>query len=88
MEKEDIEALAVAIAKILDDKHGEMYCPLNPQRRREDHEWILKRRRHEEAKTAMYNALSLHLAKWGMVGVLSAVFYALWLAFKIQVMRG
>ena len=51
------------------------------------HVWITERIEREKAKRLLIEELTRHVAKWGMVSVLSFVFYAVWLAAKDAVHR-
>ena len=46
------------------------------------HNWIASQIKKDEARIAMYDELTKHVAKWGSVGVLSSIFYGLYLVFK------
>lgn len=46
------------------------------------HSWITKQIEKEEARTKLYNELTKHVIKWGILGVLSFLFYAVWLAAR------
>ena len=87
MDAEQITILANAIATILDERHKEYYCPLNADRRRSDHEWVKAKRMREIAQTKFFEALTLHIAKWGMIGALSVIGYALVLFAKQSLLK-
>lgn len=44
------------------------------------HSWIQKQITKEEARTALYQELTRHVYKWGMIGVLTFILYGVWLA--------
>lgn len=82
MDDDNVKELAVMIATILDERHKDLYCPLDPKRREQDHEWVKLKRKGEEQRIKFYSDLTLHMAKWGMVSLASVIFYALWLGIK------
>jgi len=48
----------------------------------EDHAYIAICRKNVQKRKEFWEAMRVHLAKWGMLGVASWVFYALWHYFK------
>lgn len=52
------------------------------------HAWIASRVKAEEARTEFMRELTKHVAKWGTIGVLSCVFYGLYLVMVAAVKRG
>ena len=51
------------------------------------HKWIAKQIERDEARIRLYDELTKHVVKWGLVGVLSFLFYAVWLAAKEQMLH-
>jgi len=48
------------------------------------HRWVSKRILAEQAREAFWKQMSEHAAKWGMICVLSAGFYALYLGARFM----
>jgi len=51
------------------------------------HLWVTKRIKREEEKTKFWKAMLEHTVKWGVVSVLTAVFYAVWLYVKMEIRK-
>jgi hypothetical protein len=51
------------------------------------HLWVTVHIEKEKQRTEFYNALLSHVVKWGSVSVLTAIFYAMWLALKSELRR-
>lgn len=50
------------------------------------HAWIAERIARERARRMFWCQMQAHVAKWGAVSVLTAIFYALWLGIE-QLLR-
>lgn len=46
------------------------------------HNWISSKIKSEEARAELFDELRKHVAKWGTIGVISFVFYGIYLAAK------
>lgn len=46
------------------------------------HNWISAKIKSEESRAALFDELTKHVAKWGTIGVISFIFYGLYLAVK------
>lgn len=55
---------------------------ISDQDHHEHHSWIASKIRSEEARVELFKELTKHIAKWGTLGVLSFIFYGIYLATK------
>ena len=51
------------------------------------HLWVTKRIKREQARIVFWEAMFEHTVKWGVVSVVSAMFYAFWLYIKVEIRR-
>lgn len=51
------------------------------------HIWVSQRIQHEKSMTRFWEDMRDHLAKWGMVGAVSCIGYALWLWLKQEIVK-
>ena len=49
------------------------------------HLWVTKRIKREQARIVFWEAMLEHVAKWGSISLVSAVFYAFWLYVKVEI---
>lgn len=88
MSTPDTEELVRAIvAGIVEQHKATFVCPVDPERRMLDHEWVLLQREKERERIEFWRSMKLHAAKWGMVSVISFLLYALWLALKHELLK-
>lgn len=78
MRVEDIESLAIAIGKALQQARS-----VSDSEHFDHHQWITAKIKREEVRRLFYERLTTHLINWGMVGVLSGTLYALYLGVRI-----
>lgn len=74
MKEHDVETLAIAIAKALQQARS-----VSDSEHYDHHVWITERINRERAWREFWEKMRDHVAKWGAVSVLSAIGYALWL---------
>jgi len=55
---------------------------ISDQDHRNHHDWITSKIKSEEARALLFEELTRHVAKWGIIGMLSFIFYGLYLAVK------
>ena len=70
----DVERLAIAIAKALQQARS-----VSDSEHFDHHAWITKRIAREEERIKFWTQMREHAAKWGIISVLSGLFYAMWL---------
>lgn len=51
------------------------------------HLWVTKRIKREQARIVFWEAMLEHAVKWGVVSVVSAMFYAFWLYIKVEIRK-
>lgn len=76
-EDDEVERLAIAIAKALQQARS-----VSDSEHFDHHSWISKKIKREEAMLKFWEQMREHAAKWGMVSVLSGIFYAIWLGVQ------
>lgn len=76
------EAAAVAAVKALQEAKF-----ISDSDHYNHHAWISANIKAEEARAQLFDELKKHVAKWGTIGVLSAIFYGLYLAGKEALRR-
>jgi len=81
MTSEEIEELAVAIAKALQQARS-----VSDSEHYDHHKWITERITHEKMRQKFWGEMQRHIAKWGAISLLSFGFYALWLGLR-QVLK-
>jgi len=69
----DETKIAAAVVKALNESRT-----IDPETHHEHHEFITVMKRREAKRAQMYEAVTLHLAKFGSVALMSAVFVAIW----------
>lgn len=77
------EAAAIAAVKAIQEAKF-----VSDQDHYNHHNWIAAKIKSEEARAAFFVELTKHVAKWGTIGVISALFYGLWLVAKESFKRG
>ena len=60
---------------------------VDAQRHAADHDWIHSMREMTTARKLFWDKMFEHAAKWGIISVLSALLYAIWLGIKTQVIK-
>ncbi len=55
------------------------------QQHASDHDWIRSQRQAAQARKVFWDKMFEHAVKWGILSLLSATFYAIWLGFKTQI---
>lgn len=75
----DMIAIAAAKAAIVAIKEAKF---ISDESHYNHHTWIAAKIKREEALEALLTELAKHVTKWGAVGVLSFVFYGIYLAIK------
>ena len=82
MTTEDIEHLAIAIAKALQAARS-----VSDSEHYDHHRWITAKIEREHAWRRFWDQLSEHVAKWGAISLISAAGYAFYLGLKALVLR-
>ena len=77
MKDDEIERIADAIKAALIGQYG-----LSAEEHARQHNWISAQIKHDEARAAFWDKMREHVARWGMISLLSAGGYALWLGVK------
>lgn len=77
MKEHDVEALAIAIAKALQQARS-----VSDSEHYDHHVWITERINRERAWREFWEKMLEHAAKWGMISLLSGIFYALYLGAR------
>jgi len=77
--KEFIETLV----KVLDDRRN-----VGEIEHREHHDWTKARIQMEEKKAEFWEAMKMHVLKWGILGSVSWIGYAIWYYFVHMVHNG
>ena len=75
--EEDAEMLAQKFAEKLQQARS-----VSDSEHYDHHKWLAERISREKAKRMFWDAMTEHAVKWGMLSVLSFLFYALWLGIK------
>ena len=75
--EEDAEMLAQKFAEKLQAARS-----VSDSEHYDHHRWITERIEAEKRRRRFYEQMSEHALKWGMLSILSFLFYALWLGFK------
>lgn len=75
---DDIEAMAIAFAQVLQQSRS-----VSDSEHFDHHRWVSGRILAERQREEFWREMSKHIVKWGMVGVLSSVFYAMYLGGRI-----
>lgn len=81
MKPDEIEDLAIAVAKALQRERS-----ISDAEHSDHHKWISGRIRLDEEQKKFWEDMRTHASKWGMISILSASFYALWLGIR-QIFR-
>lgn len=74
MKDEEIEQLAIAIAKALQAARS-----VSDSEHYDHHVWITSQIERDKSSKAFWEKMLEHASKWGMISLLSFAFYALWL---------
>lgn len=82
MTEADIERLSIAIARALQQARS-----VSDSEHYDHHVWISARIQRDKARRKFWEQMSEHAAKWGLLSVLSFMFYALWLGVQIVVAK-
>lgn len=77
MKESEVEMLAVAIAKALQQARS-----VSDSEHFDHHVWITERIKRDKASREFWEKMRDHVAKWGIISVLSFLFYALWLGMQ------
>lgn len=51
------------------------------------HRWIAKQIERDEARTRLFDELTKHVMKWGIIGVVSFIFYGAYLAARAGLLK-
>lgn len=76
---DEIETLSTAIAKALQQARS-----VSDSEHYDHHIWVKAQIAKEQKAAEFWGKMTEHVAKWGAVSVLSALFYALWLGIKSE----
>ncbi len=74
---EDAEKLAQKFAEKLQAARS-----VSDSEHYDHHRWITERIDSEKARRKFYEQMAEHAIKWGMLSVLTGLFYAIWLGIK------
>ena len=74
IDEHEIEKLAVAIAKALQQARS-----VSDSEHYDHHVWISGKIERDKEARLFWEKMKEHAAKWGMLSVLSSLFYAAWL---------
>ena len=77
LEKEDINSITEALVTALNANRD-----VENIRHKEDHDFMYLLRKREERKQELWEAVKIHLAKWGSVGLITGLLAAIWLYAK------
>jgi len=77
MTEQDVEHLAVAIAKALQSARS-----VSDSEHYDHHVWISGRIERDKQAKLFWEDMRRHVSKWGVVSVISGLFYAAWLGFQ------
>lgn len=80
VKEEDLERFAVILARTLQQARS-----VSDSQHYDHHRWITAKIERENAWRKFWDDMRAHLVRWGMVGALSGLFYALWLGVKAWV---
>lgn len=81
-EEEQEERFAQTVIRVM-DKRRDMSEPEH----KEHHEWIKAKKIKEEKMAEFWEAMKMHVLKWGILGSVSWIGYALWYYF-IHTVKG
>ena len=79
---EDIDALAIAIARALQQAHS-----VSDSEHYDHHQWITKKMKAEEWRAEFWEKMVEHVTKWGAISIISAIGYALYLGFMQEMKK-
>lgn len=79
VEVTDMIAVAAAKAAVTALKESKF---VSDQEHANHHGWIASKIKSEEARTELFKELTKHVVKWGAIGILSFIFYGIYLALK------
>ena len=74
------EKLSLAMVTALQQYRG-----VSDSEHYDHHLWVTQRIKREQTRAKFWQAMLEHVAKWGAVSIVSAVFYAFWLYVKHEV---
>lgn len=77
LEEGDVERLSIAIAKALQQSRS-----VSDSEHYDHHRWIVARMEKEKAALEFWEEMKRHAAKFGMLSIITGLFYALVLAFR------
>jgi len=77
MKDEDVEHLAIAIAKALQQARS-----VSDSEHYDHHRWISARIERENAWRIFWEDMRKHVLKWGAISLISGIGYAVWLGVK------
>lgn len=75
---DDIEAMALAFASVLQQARS-----VSDSEHFDHHRWVSMRILAERERELFWREMTKHVAKWGLIGTVSAAFYALYLGARI-----
>lgn len=75
----EIEAIALGVARALQQARS-----VSDSEHYDHHKWITGKMKAEARRAEFWEKMAEHVAKWGAVSVISAIFYAAYLGFKDQ----
>lgn len=76
---EDIDSLARAFAEALQQARS-----VSDSEHFDHHKWITARIEKEGARRLFWDEMTKHVVKWGVIGVVSGLLYALYLGIRIS----
>jgi len=76
------EKLSVAMVRALQQSRS-----VSDSEHYDHHMWVTVHIEKEKRRVEFYGALLSHVVKWGSVSILTAVFYAVWLSLKNELLR-
>lgn len=80
MNQQEIEAFVIGVVNELESRRD-----ISRSDHREDHAWVRSKRLKEENMAKFWEAMRLHVIKWGVLGSITWVGYAVWYYFKHMV---
>lgn len=83
MTEDQVEHLSLAIAKALQQARS-----VSDSEHYDHHVWITERIERERAWRKFWENMAEHVAKWGMISVVSGLFYAAWLGVQQLISHG
>lgn len=78
MTPQDVDLLAAAIARALQQARS-----VSDSEHFDHHKWITEKIKTEQWRAQFWKKMLEHVVKWGVISVISAGVYALWLGVRV-----